>query len=314
MAEWKEIEPRLTPMTRIRTSPHFVTFKGHRYDMDSRVHLAASMEPEQTHCPLPDNQAEEELLRATRHLWTLFGKGYGKSGWADQDNAMARAAETKRLGELTSEEFDHLAWHAMCWDQSPEAIQYFLPRMLDDLAYRKQRRMDGAMLMLAFIDAGWKQWPSHQAEAVRRWFAAWWDAAMWFPDSPIDGRSIRSAARERDVVSILPLLGLLEFDLPSLLHAWPGHPSPHRLSHLIRLIEDFKWNTLDGTIPDWSRLWGNVGVHIDTQNAVVSWLRSKPIHDWLEAAFFAATDDKERTRISTAMLMAFPSPLDHGGE
>lgn len=83
-----------------------------------------------------------EVRTALDRLYPLFRApkaGRRVNNWidgmhsAEERVGLEAAGSRKPVKELTEPEFDHLAWHAACWDgEHPDALTYFLPRVLDE--------------------------------------------------------------------------------------------------------------------------------------------------------------------------------------
>lgn len=237
------------------------------------------------------------LRRAITNLWRHFGKTTGSAGWSDMAEDMARVAESKTLVQLTQEEYEHLGWHAMCWDRSnPDAVQYFLPRFLEDISTgHLAGPVPAELLMQALVDSNWQAWKPIEVEPVHRWFVAMWDRAMWQTPRWFGGDAARPAS---EVFQWLAYVGV---DVPPFMQAWQTHRSPYALLHLVSFILDCDWPLQTGAL-GWDKVWDSE-VPASVQSLIIRWLQSAEIRDWLERAFFETTDAEIGRWISMAIEM-----------
>lgn len=255
-------------------------------------------------------EAEQRLGAATRRIFNRFVGPRGRGVWADMDPPMKLAAETKRLDQLTDEEYFHLCWHALCWfpDQQFD-VRYFLPRMLADLCSWDWSAMSvpSEMVCNALRRCRWKQWKAMDVQLIENWFAAWWDAAFAFPlNHPMWRGGLEMEPPEhRSLGNCLKLSAYAGIDVWPRLSQWREDASIRAGGQLAALIDDVTFDR--DRAPrrtGWDTIWGtgtDAGIEPALDEGLSGWIFSTATRSQLENAFFKCDDSSLGSYISVAV-------------
>jgi hypothetical protein len=203
---------------------------------------------------------------------------------------------SRMVRNLTEETFDHLSWHAMCWDRDhPETVWYFLPRLLDQqvasVFHRKVSEPQVKIEMLCEIIYGldWRQWPNGRGVALEdAWRQIWRYATV-------------EKRRERYGDSVTALLLAVGFEVAELraeLSRWSICEGADVMAEAVS--DSVKGTGAIDTLDGWAEIWGNFGVTLERRLAMVEWFRDPATMELLEAGFFASTEPEQQARISEA--------------
>ncbi|MCC5829285.1 MAG: hypothetical protein JJU36_07540 [Phycisphaeraceae bacterium] len=206
---------------------------------------------------------------------------------------MEEAGATKTLTELTGEEYEHLAWHAACWySEDREALQYFLPWLLSELAYDHPRvddptfrysPFDRWMTVTWMVQADWHRFKPYQVEALMQWFDLWWEAMLQTP--------MPEWAGPRDALRLLELFSFLELSLPERLSAWIDRKEVAAINQLLICAGNLAVGglTLNGA-------YHSLEMSATARSCVRDWLFSKRLMARLEDLAEKHPDEHVRTK------------------
>jgi hypothetical protein len=205
----------------------------------------------------------------------------------------------RRVYELNDDIYEHMAWHAMCWDADHRpTLWYFLPRILDELVGRAvrthQQRLEQLSLSSVYsnIDlemlaerlrlSSWLQWPEPQRQAVEDVFVHLW---RW---------SIDEQHYLADLY--LELLLVLEFDPVQLLKQWLESPLPASAITIANFALHHQFDLINLRIVNWKH-----ALDPEAQRKTIQWLISQEVTDHIESAFFKSSSEKDRADLSLSL-------------
>lgn len=253
--------------------------------------------------------AEAHLLQATRRLVTLFPRRVGHRDWSDPlSPEMGEVSATKTLTELTGEEYEDLAWHASCFClEDREALQYFLPWLLSELAYGHPRVDDPTFRYSPFdswktvtwmVQADWHRFKPHQVEALLTWFDLWWEATLQTP--------VPVLAEPRNAHHLLELFAFLELSLPQRLSAWIDRKESTAIDQLLACAGELVAKGLIREGP-----YSGLEIPATARSCVRDWLFSKRLMARLEDLVETHPDEHLRIKalaVSIGILEAADLP------
>jgi len=253
------------------------------------------------------HDAGQFLKDATKTLYKKYGKVKGRRGWADMNEAMDHAAETKLCAQLTQPEYDHLSWHAMCWaNDDPDTVRYFLPRMFEDMATDVETEVSDEMVIHSLNKSQWRIWPHDEITLIEDWFSAWWTAVLCFPAlQPAPNGSLRLGfPHYRCASNCLKLIAFAGMEMKPFLDTWQERTSFEAIAQLVDFLIDLDGYLSAGEMHGWVKVWGSDGVDSERRDIVLKWLQSHQVAEKLEDAFFRPEFTSIATDISSALAFA----------
>lgn len=210
----------------------------------------------------------------------------------------------RQVRNLTEEAFDHLGWHAMCWDaEHPETVQFFLPRLVDEIVahrldYSRAKSPVVELEMLSEKLAGhdWRHWPAGRGEVLAGTFLAVWRHAR--VDRPWAGDTAAG-----------PILaaGMNVAELRDEAAGWPLPEQADLFVDLAQALVD-ESRSLADPFEDWAKLWGDFGASAEKRHALGNWLREPFVAELLEEEFFRADPVRQQKLSDASQRLRFWQP------
>lgn len=127
---------------------------------------------------------------------------------SDGDN---RKLQSVPLLELTSEQLRRYTGKAMTTWGTAHEFRHFLPRIAELMSFDEGWQVDLEIVAGKLTYADWSSWPGAEQSAIRRFLAAWWQAALREFPCPYQWQSIDQ---------VLCAIGRTEDRLDSYLSDW----------------------------------------------------------------------------------------------
>jgi hypothetical protein len=198
----------------------------------------------------------------------------------------------KPLRELTADALGYYAFSAISTFGTADDFRHFLPRLFELLALESHElsraSAAGAEVLLGKLSqAGWREWPRDEQDAVEAYLTAFW------------GHALDQFPGEHDVDELLTGLGRGRGDLGPVLETWrvraavEAGPARHLAAFVIH-------NAAKAGVRQSlaNAFWeGNPA----SMNEVIAWLRDSRTEQALEKAFFTFAGEPFASDLSQAV-------------
>jgi hypothetical protein len=234
-----------------------------------------------------------DVAAAVRELYRVFDRTrQGNRVWFDDGFPRDKwdLPERKTVSELAPEDYEHLAWHGLCFDGDwPGTIKYFLPRLMKDLVGGTYRGIAPEMVISYLARAGWRTWSKEEVRAVEWFLSAWFWSCTREPSGQVG------------VYPLTERLKLLAFAgmniIPIVRQLMEGKPAV-AVAFLSALLDEFWFGLRNGGLPSWRHVWHPHGVPDEVVEQIRREILSPKAESVLEAAFFAAEEADVQWEIS----------------
>lgn len=182
-----------------------------------------------------------ELKQAVEGLYRTFSsyrmpEHVDMSDLRDPNTEIGRMRQ-KPLRELSVEDLNAYAFHALTTVGDYILFRYVLPRLLELLPDDQYMAdLEIVVSKLAYGDGGWRTWPHQEQQAVRAFLMAWWSDSL--------GQSSYRADR---AYGVLASIALAEDDLLPYLSCWDTHPALSATDQVANLFAHM-WDKEDQVI------------------------------------------------------------------
>jgi hypothetical protein len=176
-----------------------------------------------------DVNSVNELEQAIRLLYQTFanyrpGDNFADCSWLTQD--AAKILTSKPLAELSVQEIEEYASHAVSFCGDTNDYKYFLPRILELLAIGENPYLNTSSIFFPLYDADWQNWSPNEKSVVDKFFVELWKRLLnTYPFHLYAEECLNSFA------------WIIE-DLTPYLHLWRQNRSLSSLQHLAFFIVD----------------------------------------------------------------------------
>ena len=175
------------------------------------------------------------------------------------------------LEELSSEQLRRYTFKAMTTWGTADHFRHFFPRIAELIAFDAEWPLELEIATGKLTHANWNVWPAHERVAVRRFFEAWWDAALSeFP----------CRRQWQSIDEVLCAIGRAEDALSEYLDTWLQSPGLAPKRHLADFITDnYKSLSKKGLLVN--EFWMDRDIQ---RQSVEAWLRSDAVRRTLQEA------------------------------